>query len=183
MAQEYELDGVEIEQTAGLMKQIQDHVKELRKRQWAVEEAEEALRKAQKSFDDYSQHVLPDLFKMNGLDMLKMEDGSIVRVITTTRCSINKDAKDKQNVAEWLRKHNGESLVKSECICPSSQIEALRANGIIYQEETTMNTNAVKAFLLDQLGQKGAPAVITKEELPKGLNFYQFDEMEIQMKQ
>ena len=183
MAQEYELDGVEIEQTANLMAQIKAHVAELRKRQWAVEEAEEALRKAQASYDDYSQHVLPDLFKMNGLDMLRMDDGAIVRVVTTTRCSINKNDADKQNVAKWLREHNGESLVKSECICPSSQIEALKANGIIYQEETTMNTNAVKAFLLDQLGQKGAPAVITKEDLPKGLSFYQYDEMEVQMKE
>lgn len=182
MAQEYELDDVQIEQTAGLMAQIQSHVKELRARQWAVEEAEEALRKAQASYDEYSQKVMPDLFKMNGLDMLKMEDGSIVRVITTTRCSINKNDADKQNVAKWLREHNGESLVKSECICPSSQLQALKNAGIIYQEETTMNTNAVKAFLLDQLGQKGSPAVISKEDLPKGLNFYQFDEMEIQMK-
>lgn len=179
MAQEYELDGVEIEQTANLMAQITEHVNELRKRKWAVEEAEEVLRKAQASYDEYSQHVLPDLFKMNGLDTLKLEDGSIVRVITTTRCSINKNDTDRANVAEWLRGHNGESLVKSECICPSSQLQALKNAGIIYQEETTMNTNAVKAFLLDQLGQKGSPAVITKEDLPKGLNFYQFDEMEV----
>lgn len=182
MSQEYELEDVQIEQTANLMAQIKDHVAELRKRQWAVMEAEEALRKAQASYDDYSQHVLPDLFKMNGLDMLQMEDGAIVRVITTTRCSINKNDADKQNVAKWLREHNGETLVKSECICPSSQLEALKKAGIIYEEETTMNTNAVKAFLLDQLGQKGSPAVITKEDLPKGLNFYQFDEMEVQMK-
>lgn len=183
MAQEYELDDVEIEQTSNLMAQIQSHVKELRKRQWAVMEAEEALKKAQASYDDYSQHVLPDLFKMNGLDMLRMDDGAIVRVITTTRCSINKNDTDKQNVAEWLRKHNGETLVKSECICPSSQLDALKANGIIFEEQTSMNTNAVKAFLLDQLGQKGSPAVISKEDLPKGLNFYQYDEMEIQMKE
>lgn len=181
MSQEYELDDVQVEQTAGLMAQIQGHVKELRKRQWAVMEAEEALRKAQASFDEYSQKVLPDLFKMNGLDMLKMDDGSVVRVITTTRCSINKNDTDRANVAKWLRNHNGENLVKSECICPSSQEEALKRAGIIFEETTTMNTNAVKAFLLDQLGQKGSPAVITKEDLPKGLNFYQFDEMEIQM--
>ena len=183
MAQEYELDGVEIEQTANLMAQIKEHVKELRRRQWAVMEAEEALKKAQASYDDYSQHVLPDLFKMNGLDMLKMDDGAIVRVITTTRCSINKNDADKANVAKWLREHNGEALVKAECICPASQKAALKANGIIFEETTAMNTNAVKAFLLDQLGQKGSPAVITKEELPKGLSFYQYDEMEVQMKE
>lgn len=182
MAQEYELEGVEIEQTANLMAQIKAHVSELRKRQWAVMEAEEALRKAQASYDEYSQKVLPDLFKMNGLDMIQMDDGAVVRVITTTRCSINKNANDKANVAKWLREHNGADYVKSECIVPVSQMDALKANGIIYEEETTMNTNAVKAFLLDQLGQKGSPAVITKEDLPKGLNFYQFDEMEVIVK-
>lgn len=179
MAKEYELDDVEIEQTSNLMKQIQEHVAKLKKLKWDVELATEALKKAQDAYDDFSQHVLPDLFKMNGLDMLKTDDGAIVRVITTTRCSINKNDADRQNVAEWLRNHNGESLVKSECVCPSSQLDALKRAGIIYQEETTMNTNAVKAFLLDQLGQKGSPAVISKEDLPKGLNFYQYDEMEI----
>lgn len=179
MAKEYELDDVEIEQTSNLMKQIQEHVAKLKKLKWDVELATEALKKAQDAYDDFSQHVLPDLFKMNGLDMLRTDDGAIVRVITTTRCSINKNDADKQNVAEWLRKHNGEALVKSECVCPSSQLQALKNAGIIYQEETTMNTNAVKAFLLDQLGQKGSPAVISKEDLPKGLNFYQYDEMEI----
>ena len=182
MAEQYELDGVEIEQTANLMKQIKEHVLELKRRKWAVEEAEEALRKAQASYDDYSQHVLPDLFKMNGLDMLQMDDGSIVRVITTTKCGINNNDTDRANVAKWLREHDGGALVKSECICPSSQVQALKNAGIIYEEETTMNTNAVKAFLLDQLGQKGAPAKITKEDLPKGLNFYQFDEMEVVVK-
>lgn len=182
MSQEYELDDVAIEQTSNLMAQIKEHVSKLRKLKWEVELAAEALKKAEAAYDDFSQHVLPDLFKMNGLDMLQMDDGSIVRVITTTRCSINKNNTDKQNVAKWLREHNGEALVKSECICPSSQLDALRRAGIIYEETTTMNTNAVKAFLLDQLGQKGAPAVITKEDLPKGLNFFQYDEMEIQSK-
>lgn len=182
MAQTYELDDVEIEQTSGLMAQIQEHVKKLRALQWKMIEAEEAFKAAEKAYNDYSRTVMPDLFKMNGLDMLRLEDGSIVRVVTKTQCSINKNDTDKANVAKWLREHEGADLVKSECIVPVSQKAAMDTAGIIYQEETTMNTNAVKAFLLDQLGQKGAPAVITKEDLPKGLNFYQFDEMEIQMK-
>ena len=111
-----------------------------------------------------------------------MDDGSIVRVVTKTNCSINKNDADRDNVAKWLREHNGSDLVKAECIVPVSQEDAMKAAGIIFEEKTTMNTNAVKAFLLDQLGQKGSPAVITKEDLPKGLNFFQFDEMEIQMR-
>ena len=179
MSDSYELDDVTIEQTSNLMAQIKEHVKKLRELKWAMLEAEEAFKNAEKEYLQYSRTVMPDLFKMNGLDALTMEDGSVVRVITTTNCSINKNDADKQNVAKWLREHNGDSLIKSECIVPPSQIEVLKANNVIFEEKTTMNTNSVKAFLLDQLGQKGSPATITKEDLPKGLNFYQFDEMEI----
>lgn len=182
MSDTYELDDVQIEQTANLMAQIKEHVKTLRAKQWKMMEAEEAFKKAEADYLEYSRTVMPDLFKMNGLDMLQMEDGSVVRVATKTTCSINKNDADRANVAKWLREHNGSELVKSECICPSSQVDALKKAGIIFEEETTMNTNAVKAFLLDQLGQKGSPAVITKEDLPKGLNFYQFDEMEVIVK-
>lgn len=181
MSQQYELDDVSIEQTSNLMKQIQDHVKQLRALQWKMIEAEEAFKKAEKEFNDYSRNVMPDLFKMNGLDTLRLEDGAVVRVVTKTNCSINKNDNDRATVAEWLRQHGGETLVKSECIVPTSQVEKMKAAGVIYQEETNMNTNAVKAFLLDQLGQKGAPATITKEDLPHGLNFFQFDEMEVIM--
>ena len=182
MSTEYELDDVSVEQTAGLMAQIQEHVKKLRALQWTMIQAEEAFKQAEKEYNDYSRTVMPDLFKMNGLDALTMDDGSVVRVITKTNCSINKNDIDRANVAKWLREHGAPQLVKSECIVPPSQVEKLKAANIIYQEETTMNTNSVKAFILDQLGQKGAPATITKEDLPKGLNFFQFDEMEIQMK-
>lgn len=176
---EYELDDVEVEATSNLMAQIQEHVKKLRSLQWAMIEAEEAFKKAEKEYTDYSRNVMPDLFKMNGLDGLRLEDGSMVRVITKTQCSINKNDKDRETVAQWLREHGADNLVKSECIVPSSQIEKLKANAITYEEEMSLNTNSVKAFVLDQLGQKGSPATITKDDLPKGLNFFQFDEMEI----
>lgn len=179
MSDSYELDDVTVEQTAGLMQKIQEHVKELRRLQWAMMEAEEAYKEAEKAFNNYSRNTMPDLFKMNGLDALRTEDGMMVRVVTKTNCSINKGDVDRTNVAKWLREHGAENLVKSECIVPPSQIEKLKAAQITYEEETTMNTNSVKAFVLDQLGQKGSPATITKDDLPKGLNFFQYDEMEI----
>lgn len=182
MSDTYELDDVQIEQTSNLMAQIKEHVKVLRQKQWTMMEAEEAFKKAEADYLNYSRTVMPDLFKMNGLDMLQMDDGSIVRVATKTNCSINKNDTDRASVAKWLREHEGGELVKAECIVPVSQEDAMKRAGIIFEEQTTMNTNAVKAFLLDQLGQKGAPAKITKEDLPKGLNFYQFDEMEVIVK-
>lgn len=179
MSDVYELEDVTVEQTSNLMSQIKEHVQKLRDLKWAMLVAEEQYKKAEKEYLQYSRVVMPDLFKMNGLDALTMEDGSVVRVVTTTNCSINKNDTDKATVAAWLRKHKGENLIKSECIVPPSQIDVLKKNNVTFEEKTTLNTNSVKAFILDQLGQKGSPATITKEDLPKGLNFYQFDEMEI----
>lgn len=179
MSSEYELDDVSVEATSGLMTLIKSHVRKLYSLRDQMEKAEEAFEKAKKEYLDYNHKVLPDLFKLNGIDSLQMEDGSTISVITKTQCSINKNDADRANVAKWLREHGASSIVKAECIVPSSQVEKLQANSITYEEETTMNTNSVKAFLLDQLGQKGSPATITVEDLPKGINFFQFDEMEI----
>lgn len=184
MSQEYELEGITgVEETSNLMSKIKEHVKELRARQWKMLEAEEALKRATREYEDYSRNVLPELFKLNGLDMIQLEDGSKVRVATKTTCSINKGDVDRTNVAKWLREHEGADLVKSECKVPSSQIEKMKAANVTYEEVTTMNTNSVKAWLIDQLGQNGSPAKITKEDIPHGINFFQFDEMEVIMKQ
>ena len=59
------------------------------------------------------------------------------------------------------------------------KLDKLKDAGITFEKVDTMNTNSVKAFVLDELGQKGNPATITKEDLPKGLNFFQYDEMEV----
>ena len=177
MSDAYELEGIEV--TASLMDKIKGHVNHLKKLQWDMMKAQEAAKQAEDAYLNYSRTVVPDLFKMNGLDSLTMDDGTVVRVITKTTCSINKNDSDRANVAKWLREHNGADYVKSECIVPVSQIDKMKQAGIIYEEETTMNTNSIKAFLLDQLGQKGTPAVITVADLPKGLHFFQFDEMEV----
>lgn len=176
---DYELDDVDVSVTSGMMKQIQAHVETLRQLQWEMISAEEAFKQAEKKYLEYSRNVMPDLFKNNGLDELKTQDGVTVRVITKTNCSINKNENDRKNVAKWLNEHGASNLVKSECIVPVSQLDKLKDAGITFEKVDTMNTNSVKAFVLDELGQKGNPATITKEDLPKGLNFFQYDEMEV----
>lgn len=171
------MDKVPVDNT--LMEQIKASTKKLTELSWKVQCAQEALDKATKDYQDYAQHTLPDLFRMNGIESIKTEDGSTVSVVTKTTCSINKNAADKVNVAEWLRKYNGEQLIKSELTVPVSQKAALESMGVTFEESMTMNTNSVKAFVLGLLGQKETPALITKEDLPKGLNFYQYDDMEI----
>lgn len=176
MTNEFELDDVEVKP---LMKEINDNVQRLTALRWKVEEAQEALKQAEIAYDKFVKETFCQVFRANGLESLKLEDGRRINVITKTTCSINKNDKDKEAVAKWLREHNGGTLVKSELHVTSEHKAQLDAIGIPNEETTTMNTNAVKAFLLDQLGQKGSPAQISIDELPKGLNFYQYDDVEI----
>lgn len=176
---DYELDDVNITQTNALMENINKQVTELRRLLQAKLDAEAALEKATKEYEKYSRETIPELFKFNGLETLELSDGSRVSIVTKTTCSLNKNDKDKANVAEWLRQQGAGDLVKSELHVPSSQLALVKQAGIIHEEVTTMNTNSVKAYLLTALGQKGEKATITINDLPKGINFYQYDEVEV----
>lgn len=148
--------------------------------------AEERFEQAKKAYDQYACVDLPQMFKNNGLDMLSMQDGTQLRVVTKTKASILKGKDDGasslKNITAWLREHNNEQLINSECIVPVSQLEKLKAAGVIYEEKTAVNTNSLKALIIDMLGQTGSPAIITKDDLPSGLSFYQWDEMEVKVK-
>lgn len=177
--EKYELESVEVTQTKGLMEQINKCVDRFRELKKIMDDAAEAYKKAEFEYVKFARGEMPDLFRMNGMEALKLDDGSMVRINTVTKLSVNKNQADKDNVARWLMEHGGESLVKSECIVPPSQIDKMKQAGIIYKEEESFNSNSLKAFLLDQLGQKGNPAQITLDDIPQGCNFYQYDEVEI----
>lgn len=179
MSKEYELEDIQIEQTSNLMQKLKDYAQKLKQLQWEVIQCTEALNKAEKKYMDFARKEMPMLFRMNNIEEIRTDDDTLVRIATKTTCSINKNDADKQNVAKWLKEHEGEDYVKIECTVPSSQIEKLKEAGIIYSETLSMNTNSVKAFLIDQLGQKGGEAKISLEDIPKGINFFQYDEMEV----
>lgn len=159
--------------------EVNQQIKRLTELKWKMEEAEEALKKAEKEYNDFVHNTFCQVFRANGLESFKLADGTRINVVTKTSCSINKNDTDRERVAEWLREHGAGTLIKSELhVTPEHKAE-LDSMGIPNEETTTMNTNAVKAWLLDQLGQKGGVAQISVEDIPKGINFYQYDDVEI----
>lgn len=169
----------DVQSTAILMDQLSGYVQSLAFLKDEVAKAELKLKAAQEKYDDLAKKALPDVFRLNGITSLKARNGLVARVVTHTHVNIKKDMKDK--VAQWLEEHNGESLVKRKLVVDDSEfarVKLLRQN-IPFVTDTQMNTNSVKSFLLDLLGQKGGQAYITVEDIPNGVNFYQYDEIEI----
>lgn len=172
------MDEVEVKP---FMEEVNSQIKRLTDLKWKVEQAQEALDKATKEYDDYVHNTFCQVFRTNGLESFRLSDGTRINVITKTSCSINKNEKDKEAVANWLREHGAPELVKSELHVPaaSKYKQELDALGIPNEETMTMNTNSVKAWLLDMLGQKGGTAQIAVEDIPKGIHFFQYDDVEI----
>lgn len=171
------LEDTQEQVSSNLMQSIQQNVAELRRLGYEMMEAEEVFNKAKRAYEDYSRKVLPDIFRLNGLNSLVLDDGNIVSVVTKTAASVVK--KDKPEVCKWLRQHNGDHLIKESLEVPVSCKDALAAAGIDFSVNEDVNTNALKAFLLSELGQKESPATITVDDLPKGISWYQWDEMEV----
>lgn len=162
-----------------VMEEVQrasDHMLELYQQ---MLDAEESYNKAREAYESFSRNELPTLFRNNGLDLIRLSNGKVLRIDTCTKCSLNKNDTDKANVSKWLKEHGGASLVKSQFIVTDKHAEELKEAGIEYEEDVNINTNQVKSFLLELLGQKGSPARINMDEIPHGVNFFQYEEAHI----
>ena len=142
-----------------------------------LDEAEEKYKAAKKAYEEYSREYLPDIMRQNGLFSLTTEDGVTVSVSTKTHVNVTKSKIDA--VCKWLSQNGGDFLVKREYVVPKNVAEKLMDDGVDCAETVDVNTNSLRSFLLDKLGQKtGSLPDITVDQIPDGINFFQYDEVE-----
>lgn len=164
------LDEVGADKTAMVeVKAVIDKWRELR---FKLDNAEAVMAEAKKQYDEYVKTVSSTL-RQNGLEALKLEDGSMLEVVEQVRCSITKDGRNA--VADWLRNKGAEQLVKSQLVVDASHKQQLEEEGIAYDEEVSMNTNSVKAWVKGEM-QMGTVGL---NDLPKGLSWFQYDEVRV----
>jgi hypothetical protein len=166
------LDEVKADKTA--MAEVNAMVEKLRIAQFEKDNAEAVLNEATNRYQKIVQEVC-QCFRNNGLEALKCSDGHSVEITSNVRCSIKKDAASKAEVAKWLRDRGMENLVSSELIVMPSQAEKLRKMNVPFDEETTMNTNSVKAYVRSELNQGS----MTRDDIPKGLSWFEYDDVVI----
>lgn len=163
----------EVGADATAMAAVHKAVDKWRELRFKRDEAESRFKAAEKVYNDFCNDVVAKLFRQNGLEALKLEDGSTVEVVEKIRCSIQKDSK--KQVADWLRQHQADNLVKSQLIVMPSAAPKLKELGIGYDEEVDMNTNSVKAWVKGEMNVQN----ISVDDLPKGLSWYEYDEIQV----
>lgn len=164
-----------LEEAQGDEVSVKDAVRKLRELRFDMLNKEEEYKEAQKKYSDYAIKVLPEKFAAAGLSSMTAEDGSKLELTTQVRASVTKEGK--LNVAKWLEEHQAEDLVSKTCVVPASYAQKLRENNIAFEESVEMNTTRIKSVVSEMLGLKGTPATIGLGDLPKGLSWYQWNEV------
>lgn len=163
--------------------QMNQYISHLRELEYEMMCTEEAFKKAKAKRDEFATKVLPEFFAAQGVASIKCEDGARIDIVTQTKASIKKGNDDgesaKASIATWLRSHGAESLIKSKCYVPAAYLEQLKQTRIPFEEKVDINTNSLKAYIIDALGQNGSPATITPDDIPQGLSFYQWNEAKV----
>lgn len=134
---------------------------------------------AKKEYEYYASSVLPMEMFNAGVEELKLTDGSIISRKRNFYCTPNKNDDDRRIIAEWLRKHGGDELVKEKAQVDKAFIDKLKAAGLPYTEIDTINTQSLKAFIVDKLGVKNGIQQIQVEEIPDCVHFYEVNTVEI----
>jgi hypothetical protein len=150
------------------LSQMGEHLKGLKVKMMA---AEAEFVSAKKEFDYYSSSVLPMAMFNAGVSEIRLLDGAVMTYERKFYCQPNKNAADKEKMAEWLRNHGGAHLVKEKASVDGAQIDKLREAGIPYTELDDINTNSLKAFIKDKLGAAGGQAQITITDIPECIHF------------
>lgn len=165
-----------------LLKEVQEQTQKLLQLEYEMMVAEDAYNQAKQRYTEYATKELPEKYLSAGISSLTTPEGRTIRIVTHTRASIKKGKDDgrsaKQSIAAWLRQHGGDNLIKSECIVDPEAKHLLVEVGVPFEEVTDINTNSLKAFIIDGLGQNGAVATLNVSDLPEGLSFYQWNQAE-----
>lgn len=173
MANEW-LDEIPLDGIA--MVEIKQAIAKFKSLQKQLIQAEAVYLGYKNAYDEYCK-VLAAQLKKNGVESMKCEDGSMIEVDSQVKASLKKDYNSKKEVADWLESYGLGNLITHQyqiTATPAAKT-LLESNNIAYDDELSMNTNSVKAFVKGEL-QKGN---ITEADIPKGLSWYQYDVIKV----
>lgn len=154
-----------------------EHLKELR---LEMLKTEAAYTSAKKEYEYYSSSVLPMEMFNAGVSELKLMSGGTMTYERKFYCTPNKNEKDKQIMAEWLRQNDGDFLIKEKASVDGAQIDLLKTAGIPFTAIDDINTNSLKAFLKDKIGAAGGTQQIQIQDIPACIHFQEVGSVSIE---
>jgi len=157
---------------ASLVKDVQDKIKHMRQLELTMVAAEAAFDDAKKKYETYKATVVIAAMVNAGVEQLQDENGNFIKLESKYYCNPNKNDEDRLAIQAWLMANQGEHLFKHEGKVAVDQFDKLRDAGIPFADKIDVNTNALKAHLMDLLGyKKGSMARIALADIPECMHF------------
>jgi hypothetical protein len=156
-----------------------EHLRNLKIKQL---EAETRADEAKKEYEYYASSVLPMAMYNAGVESIGLATGGTLTLERKFRCTPNKNAKDRAIQVAWLREHDLDGLINESASVDGPQLELLKKSGIPYTEIDDVNTNKLKAAIVDLLGmKKGSIAKIQLSDIPACFHFQEVTECAIKI--
>ena len=103
----------------------------LKKKEDEVAELEEKLKAKKEERDDISTRVIPELLAEQGLQEIKLADGSKVSVKKEFRATLPKDEIRREAAYQWLRDQNLGDIIKNNVTVSFGKGEDNKANQLV----------------------------------------------------
>lgn len=130
-----------------------------------IKTIEEKLNKVKEQEKFLSEHAIPSLMQSAGVSLLKLENGTEVKIYPYYYGKISEDKKEA--AFAWLRENNFGDLIKNNISLDFGMNEDSDANNLVVQlkskgynvfQNTTVHAGTLKAFIKEQIiDGKGLP--------------------------
>ena len=160
-----EAESTKIKVDTSMAKDIAVKCNELIDLQNEIKTIEEILNKVKEQEKFLSEHAIPSLMQSSGISMIKLEDGTEVKVSPYYYAKISEDKKEA--AFAWLREKGFGDLIKNNISLDFGMNQDSEANNVVAQlkakgynvfQSTTVHSGTLKAFVKEQITEgKGLP--------------------------
>ena len=160
-----EAESTKIKVDTSMAKDIAVKCNELIDLQNEIKTIEEKLNKVKEQEKFLSEHAIPSLMQSSGISMIKLEDGTEVKVSPHYYAKISEDKKEA--AFAWLREKGFGDLIKNNISLDFGMNQDSEANNVVAQlkakgynvfQSTTVHSGTLKAFVKEQITEgKGLP--------------------------
>ena len=132
---------------------------------------EELAKEAKKKYEHFANNVLPAEMISLGISSINLESGGTLKIVRNYYCNPNKNQEDRKKIVDWLRANGGDELVAAELTTSAENKKFLQENNLAFTENTSVNTNKLKAFIKDKLGITSGVQQIEMSDIPECVHF------------
>lgn len=168
-------------QDQNVLKNLSQMGEKLKELKIAMETAAAQAEQSKKAYEHYANVVIPQQMFSAGVDCIGLSSGGMLKVKRNFYCQPNKNAEDKAKIVKWLRENGGDYLVKHDATVSAEDMDKLEANGIPYAENTSVNSQSLKAFLKDKIGATTGVQQIDIKDIPECIHFQEVTSVELEV--